>query len=198
MRHLWDGRVLIGRNFRLPLFPVGRPQLYEVDLPPGLPLAEGRDHKIPSLARQQVLELAYEAGEVDGWALLADADCVALRNLDHLFGGGKDLLVSRISGEIDPGFVAVRGHHLKEFVSDVRDSGLNAVLAGGRWKWAEFEKGEVLHAGDTKWSIDDLARAAVVHMGGLEPTIKRRMAFAFHMMAVYDDDTGRFLDFMEA
>lgn len=138
------------------------------------------------------------------WILLADADCVALRNMDHLFPSDGDLLVSRAGGVADPGFVAVRGERLREFVGGLRaaggltETGLATVARSGAWRVRDFERGEVLGASDPDVSLADLAQAAVVHFKGMTAEDKRRFAFAFHMMAIYGDENGLFFDMMEA
>lgn len=84
--------------------------------------------------------------------LLADADCLALRNPDHLFAvRGADLLVSPgPDGAPDPGFVAVRGARLEEFCGRLAGTGgfaaagLRELAESGGWRTARFERGEVV------------------------------------------------------
>ena len=125
LRHQWGGRVVVRRNFEHVLFPVERAGLEESAF--GKPFDAGRDGGKAAAAecRDRLLEAA-EAAAGGGdweWVLLADADCVALRNLDHLFGGDADLLVSRGGGAPDPGFVAVRGGRLAEFAARGHQAG---------------------------------------------------------------------------
>lgn len=206
LRHQWGGRVVVRRNFEHVLFPVERAGLEEVAF--GKPFDAGRDGGKAAAAecRDRLLEAA-EAAAGGGdweWVLLADADCVALRNLDHLFGGDADLLVSRGGGAPDPGFVAVRGGRLAAFAAALREAGgltaagLRTVCASGGWRVREFERGEVVRPGDPGVGVRELADAAVIHFAGLAPADKQRLAFAFHMMAVYGDKDGLFFDLLEA
>ena len=155
---------------------------------------------------------ALDGEKEDQWVLLMDADCVALRNPDHLFDrAGVDVLVTD-RRRPDPGFVAVRGRVLKEFGAawrgrragrpdDWQDGhgwALMAALGSGAWRVGDFERGEVVRAGDTGVGLGELKNAAVIHFGGMGPEDKRRLAFAFHAMAVYGDEDGLFLDMMES
>jgi len=198
LRHLWDGQILIGRNFPQPLFPFGRPGLDEVELPQGLPYLDPGSNELSDLARQHTLALAAEVAGVDGWVLLADTPAVVLRNLDHLFDSDRDVLVSRVAGHFEPGFLAVRGSCLREFVVELQSVGIEVALRGGKWTWAEFERGEVLHAADPECNVEDFTKAAVLLFSGLDETTRRRAAFGFHMMSVYDDEAGHFLDILES
>jgi hypothetical protein len=104
----------------------------------------------------------------------------------------------------DPGFVAVRGNRLHELaceltaVGGLTPSALAAIANSMKWKVREFERGEVLRPSDPGVTLEDLANAAVIHFSGMKPEDKHRLAFAFHMMAVYGDKDGLFFDMMEA
>ena len=174
LRHQWGGRVVVRRNFEHVLFPVERAGLEEVAF--GKPFDAGRDGGKAAAAecRDRLLEAA-EAAAGGGdweWVLLADADCVALRNLDHLFGGDADLLVSRGGGAPDPGFVAVRGGRLAAFAAALREAGgltaagLRTVCASGGWRVREFERGEVVRGGPEKRSQElDYGASGFVGLG---------------------------------
>lgn len=207
LRHQWDGMILIQRNFPEPLFPVERVDLKESQFVPVVTEPLMKTVKWHDESRNQQLlradEMACKVERFD-WVLLADADCVALRNPDHLLAGEGDLLVSRSGGMPDPGFVAVRGKRLRALVSALKEhGGLNApalekVARTGEWKVRDFERGEVLRPWDPDVALADLAQAAVIHFSGMKPEDKQRLAFAFHMMAVYGDPDGLFFDMMEA
>jgi hypothetical protein len=161
-------------------------------------------------ARTVLLEeiVALENPEQYRWVLLMDADCVVLRNLDHLVDREEDLLISSRHAP-DPGFLAVRGAMVKDLavkwrgeraVAGERDH--TAALATSLAAWGgnvgEFEKREVICAGAHEVSLADLNAAAVVHFGGLEPHDKKRLGMGFHLMTVYGDDDGLFLDMLES
>lgn len=74
--------------------------------------------------------------------------------------------------------------------------GMRKEVFSGHWKVSRFERGEVLRAGDA--GASDVSQAALVHMGGLAPDLKRRLAFGLHMMAVYDDPSGSFFEMLES
>jgi hypothetical protein len=205
LRHLWGGRVLVMRNFEQVMFPVERAGLEEAALEPQAGLHCGTGHRGAAECRACLLEAAESTvgvGEAE-WVLLADADCVALRNLDHLFGGSAELLLSRAGGSPDPGFVGVRGARLAELGVRLRQAGgltaagLQKVCESGDWRVREFERGEVVRPGDPGVGLKEMADAAVVHFAGLAAGDKQRLAFAFHMMAVYGDRDGLFFDMLE-
>lgn len=206
LRHQWQGQIAVHRNYSQPLFAVDRANLREEWATVPLGKATTKQIHWKTMAREHQLAAAGKvagAEEFD-WVLLADADCIATRNLDHLFGNHGDLLVSRVGGAPDPGFVAVRGQHLQELVQDLSmaggltAAGLAAVIRSGSMKVREFERGEVLRPDDPGVSLADLSQAAVIHFSGMKYADKNRLAFAFHMMAVYGDRDGIFFDMMEA
>ncbi len=95
LRQFWSGEIVVFRNFVEPLFPVERKGLEEVfvETPE---VGEGRE------AGERCLKAALEfrfraAAQLDpsryGWMAYLDADCLALRNLDHLFSGDAEILV---------------------------------------------------------------------------------------------------------
>lgn len=194
------------RNFPQPLFPVARADLHETEFTATLGRAKTKQVNWKSLSRERQLEAAaiISGAEDFDWVLLADADCVALRNPDHLFAGNNDVLVSMANGSPDPGFFAVRGARLQDFVRASRaaggltKSGLASIIRSGGWKVREFERGEVLRPNDPDVSLTDLANATVIHFSGMKVEDKHRLAFAFHMMAVYGDGGGLFFDMMES
>jgi len=206
LRHQWEGRIHIERNFSQLLFPVSRTDLHEVEFVPNLGGAQTKEVNWMTLAREHQLEAAgmMAGAEAFEWILFADADCVATQNVDHLFVGDCDLLVSSARGLPDPGFVAVRGELMQKFVSSLRfaggltGSGLATIMKSGEWKVREYERGEVLRPDDPDVSLSDLANAAVIHFSGMKAADKYRLAFAFHMMAVYGDRDGLFFDMIEA
>lgn len=196
----------IHSNFPQPLFPVERSALREVgfDGVPGERIDSSAKRK--TVGRNHLLQIASEIaspGDFD-WILFADADCVAIRNIDHLFSGDSDTLYLPAAGGPDPGFLAVRGPRLHDFVTALRDcgglttQGLAALHAMDGWKAQKFERGEVLQAADPDNSLSDLANAAVIHFSGLGEHEKHRLAFAFHMMSIYHDNDGLFFDILDA
>lgn len=237
LRSLWDGEVRALRNYEQPLFPTGRHGLLET-VNPGFDhhnrmLGWRRDAELGDeiskaglrgqawqrqVAREAALLLLFEdiaalepAAEC-GWVLLMDADCVVLRNLDHLFDReDADILVSSRTAP-DPGFVAARGDVIGALAAQWRKerekraadwecgraASLAAALAAGNWRVGVFEKAEVVRASGPGISLNDLKDAAVVHFGGMNPNDKQRLAFAFHMMTVYGDEDGLFLDMLES
>lgn len=96
LRGFWSGELLIFRNFAQPLFPVERKGLEEVfvETPD---FGEGKDAGKRCL--REALETRFRAAEwIDqperyDWIAYLDADCLALRDVEHLFSGDADLLV---------------------------------------------------------------------------------------------------------
>jgi hypothetical protein len=204
LRHQWDGLILIHRNFPEPLFPVERAGLKEMESV--MMLGIGKDVDLKMMARRNQLEAAgmISSAEEFDWIVLADADCIALRNLDHLFVANSDLLVSRQDQNFDPGFVAVKGCRLKEFVASLKvfggltQTGLFALIRSGSWRFRDFERGEVFRPGGQDVSLPSLTSAAMIHFSGMKLNEKQRLAFGFHFMAVYGDGDGLFFDMMES
>ena len=179
--------------------------------------ADGDLHrwKVARAAARELLleELASLENAADyEWVLVMDADCVALRNLVHLLDrDDADILVASRYAP-DPGFLAVRGRAARELAarwrkerekrSDDWENGhaaaLSAALAAGNWRTGVFETGEVVRATAPNISLTELKNAAVIHFGGMTPKDKQRLAFAFHIMTVYGDEDGLFLDMLES
>ena len=205
LRHGWSGRIHAGRNFEHFMFMTGRPQLDEVFIPGLFNVPAGRDEAL-LLARARLLEIVrgMEDAERYQWVVLSDSDCVSLRNIDHLFCGGSDLLVSGPLDAPDPGFFAVRGERLKGLVAELDQAGgleagtLAQVCNSSDWSVRGFERGEVLRPSDPQVALSDIADAAVLHLSGLGAARKGPLAFAFHMMAVYGDEDGLFFDILES
>jgi hypothetical protein len=206
LRHLWDGSLLVVGNMSEPVFPVGRPGLVEKALGP-LPESGAQwERRLKKFARDQRLRHLLEIGDAASynWVLLADADCVALRNLDHLFSPKADLMISRTGQVIDPGFVAVRGSQSERFAralesaGGLNSAGLAVLVDSGKWHVRSFERGEVTRPDDPGMSMRDLLNSAVIHFSGLSAEEKQRLTFAFHMQSVYSDKGGVFLDILEA
>jgi hypothetical protein len=91
---------VVFRNFPEPLFPVERKGLEEVfvETPE---VGEGRGAGERCL--KAALEYRFRAAEMLDpgcyrWMAYLDADCLALRNLDHLFAGDADILVQPEAG----------------------------------------------------------------------------------------------------
>ena len=55
-----------------------------------------------------------------------------------------------------------------------------------------------MRPGDPGVGVRELADAAVIHFAGLAPADKQRLAFAFHMMAVYGDKDGLFFNLAQS
>jgi hypothetical protein len=96
LRGFWSGQLMVFRNFAHPLFPVERKNLEEVfiqtpDFGKGSE-AGSNCLKAALEARFEVLKWIPEPEQYE-WICYLDADCLALRNLDHLFVGDADLLV---------------------------------------------------------------------------------------------------------
>lgn len=237
LRALWDGELRALRSAEPPLFPTGRRDLVEKVNPDfesrnrmlgwrwdtaadGNAAKAGTDGdlrrwKVARAAARELLleELASLENAADyEWVLLMDADCVALRNLDHLLDrDDADILVTSRNAP-DPGFLAVRGRAGRELASgwckerekrsadweNGHAAALSAALAAENWRTGVFETGEVVRATGPGVALTDLKNAAVIHFGGMAPKDKQPLAFAFHMMTVYGDEDGLFLDMLES
>lgn len=100
LRQFWSGEIVVFRNFPEPLFPVERKGLEElfVETPE---VGEGRGSRERCL--KAALAYRFHAARLldasrYGWMAYLDADCLALRNLDHLFAGDADILVQPEAG----------------------------------------------------------------------------------------------------
>ena len=95
LRQFWSGEIVVFRNFPEPLFPVERKGLEEVFVEtPEVGEGKGAGDRCLKAA----LEYRFRAAEMlDAaryrWMAYLDADCLALRNLDHLLAGDSDILV---------------------------------------------------------------------------------------------------------
>jgi hypothetical protein len=96
LRGFWSGEILVLRNFAQPLFPVERKGLNEVYVEtPDFGTGEEAGKK----CLREALEARFMAGqwienpEQYDWICYLDADCLALRDVEHLFAGDADLLV---------------------------------------------------------------------------------------------------------
>ena len=100
LRHYWTGEIVVFRNYPEPLFPVERKGLEEVYVEtPEVGEGTGAGERCLAAAlayRFRAAEML--APERYGWMAYFDADCLALRNLDHLFCGDADILVQPESG----------------------------------------------------------------------------------------------------
>ena len=226
VRHIWDGAIHILRNQPEPLFPTGREGLWEevdssfdehanfIELDP----AQTSNYRTSDQAAARNLLLDYcgnlKIAEFE-WILLADADCITLRNLDHLFDKSTDLLTltDKESGMPDPGFIAVHSRVFHDFIcqwQEVQNSTteslkafsegqlIHKIISNNNWRSRDFERGEVVRASSPETLVTDIAQAAVIHFGGLPPAQKKNLAFALHMMSVYNNDEGVFFDMLES
>jgi len=101
LRGFWSGRIVVFRNFEQPLFPVERKGLEEVYI-------QTRDFGTGRDAGKKCLEAALQARfraaewidrpEDYEWIAYLDADCLALRDVEHLFASDADLLVQPENG----------------------------------------------------------------------------------------------------
>jgi hypothetical protein len=206
LRHQWNGKIVVMRNFPQPLFPVERASLVEEEDVPKEWVQYTRNPDWRQLSRHALLKSASKLPQHDlcSWIVFSDADCVALRSIDHLFVGDTDLIVSNADGRPDPGFFAVRGNVLMRFIEaisahgGISETNLEKLVNSGKWSCREFERGEVVRPFERGVSIPHLLDAALVHLSGFEEADKHRFAFALHFMSVYCDPNGLFLDMMNA
>lgn len=106
LRGFWSGRIIVFRNFEQPLFPVERKGLDEVFIETSA-LSKGmstRDSGQASLsealqARFKAVEWIEDPCQYD-WISYLDADCLALRDIEHLFAGEADVLVQGEEGRL--------------------------------------------------------------------------------------------------
>jgi hypothetical protein len=96
LRGFWGGEIMVFRNFVQPLFPVERKGLEEIhiDVPE---IGEGPEAGKKCLeaalkARFQAVEWIEDPARYE-WIVYLDADCLALRDVEHLFAGNADVLV---------------------------------------------------------------------------------------------------------
>jgi hypothetical protein len=100
LRQFWSGQIVVFRNFVEPLFPVERRGLDEIFVETPV---FGRGTQAGESCLSAALRYRFLAAEMlDAssyeWLAYLDADCLALRNLDHLFAGNADILVQPEAG----------------------------------------------------------------------------------------------------
>jgi hypothetical protein len=126
LRQFWSGDIVVFRNFPEPLFPVERKGLEEVYVEtPEVGEGQGSGERCLKAA----LEYRFRAAEMlDAkryeWMAYLDADCLALRNLDHLFTGDADILV-----QPEPGRGMADSHVFNGYI------GLGETLSPKRNAW---------------------------------------------------------------
>ncbi len=137
LRQFWSGEIVVFRNFPEPLFPVERKGLEEVFVEtPEVGEGKGAGDRCLKAA----LEYRFLAAEMlDAsryrWMAYLDADCLALRNLDHLFTGEADILV-----QPEPGRKLVDSHVFNGYL------GWEEELKPMRNKWLA-KTGDGINAG---------------------------------------------------
>ena len=95
LRHFWSGEIIVFRNYPEPLFPVERKGLEEIYVQTP---DYGQGKAAGLKCQADALQFRFRAAEMLDpsrykWMAYFDADCLALRNLDHLFAGDGDILV---------------------------------------------------------------------------------------------------------
>jgi len=96
LRSFWGGRILVFRNFARPLFPVERKGLEEIFVatPDYEAVPDGRMRFLTDALEARILAVdGIERPEQYEWIAYLDADCLALRDVEHLFAGDADILV---------------------------------------------------------------------------------------------------------
>lgn len=137
LRQFWSGEIVVFRNSPHPLFPVERKGLEEVFIE--IPKV-GHDKGAGERCLKAALEYRFLAAELlDAsryeWVAYLDADCLALRNLDHLFAGDADILVQPEAGRR-----MVDSHVFNGYI------GPSEVLVPQRNGWLEA-RGDGINAG---------------------------------------------------
>lgn len=128
LKSLWSGDIMVFRNHPTPLFPVGRPGLTEVYCetkpwkahnPEDVEDCLLESLKWRFLAREQIDSSQYD------FICYLDSDCLALRNVDHLFDQEADVLIQRERGRRidDPVF---NGYLTEEERRLLKVDGINA------------------------------------------------------------------------
>jgi len=211
LRYFFNGEIVVWRNFSEVLYPISRTGVYEFDFTPSSPLRKKANlEQIYLEAKlQQACSLVEHASRYS-WTIFADNDVLALRNWDHLFENQEaDLLISKNqSGFADPGFFAIRSSRYADFVEawkgqvesslEKNQSFLQTILDSGDFSVSPFEKGEVVHPFEDDTPIREILEAAVVSLTGGTSQEKNKLSFALHMMRVFGDEDGVFLDLMES
>lgn len=129
LRGFWSGEILVIRNFAQPLFPVERKGLSEIYI-------ETPDFGTGEEAGKRCLKAALESRFLAGqwitnpeqydWICYLDADCLALRDVEHLFAGDADLLVQPERGRNVFSDMVFNGY---------LEGGAGGVSARGRNSW---------------------------------------------------------------
>ena len=128
LKTLWSGDVYIFRNEQTPLFPVGRPGVKEIycNVKPWISTKkEDVEECLRESLKWRFLARNYIDASEYNFICYLDSDCLALRNLDHLFDGDSDILIQRETGRKinDPVF---NGYLSKNELSHLTQDGINA------------------------------------------------------------------------
>jgi len=101
LKTMWSGDIIVFRNDHIPLFPVGRPGLKEVLCE--VDQWDATDSEDINHCLLEALQWRFKARHyIDdshyNYICYLDCDCLALRNLDHLFQSTADVLIQRERG----------------------------------------------------------------------------------------------------
>jgi hypothetical protein len=245
LRGFWSGEIRVFRNFETPLFPVERKGLEEVQVTTsdfGDGPEAGRQCLQEALAARFLAAEWIERPEDYDWIIYLDADCLALRDVEHLFAGEADVLVQPEVGRsmvaeavfngylgdppprsarngwlgrdgINAGTFAVRGSVFRQVMAEWRrihgseperhaefrdQTAFNRLLLETELRVRPFERGEVMFPFHLDPGFLRYREAALLHFVGGKQKDKIDLAFALHMMRVYGDEGGLFLDLLES
>jgi hypothetical protein len=205
IRHFFEGDILIWRNFSEPIYPVKRVGVHETEFVPEELVVPKKDTTdiIQSARLKQARSLIEHAARYR-WVILGEMNVLCLRNLDHLFENAKgDVLGNeREDGTMDTGFLAVKGEIFAQFVhawqSCSKESTLRSELEAAGLSVSHFERGEFVRPFDEGCTVRDVLSAAVVHLEGGEIADQTKLGFALHIMKIFGDEDGVFLDLMDS
>ncbi|HWB06754.1 MAG TPA: hypothetical protein VG796_27265 [Verrucomicrobiales bacterium] len=217
----FSGDMVIFRNAPAPVFMIGRQGLGEeyVETPDMEP------RKLAEYAREWK---AHAAAVIDGgsyeWIVFLDADCLCLRNIDHLLADRDcDILyqletggtVKQQTSKISTGTWAVRGGCYRQVMEKwltlreeepVPETGSRDQRAWNRlifdaaqegWRAEPFEAHEVQFplGGDKDWRL--YKDAAIVHCTGGTVPEKIQFMFGLYMQRFYHDASSTLLNVLE-
>lgn len=205
IRHYFEGDIFIWRNFSEPIYPVRRVGVHEAEFLPEEFVNTAKDAPSPTqLARFGQASALIEHAPKYRWVILGEMNVVCLRNLDHLFENTKyDVLGNeRDDGSLDTGFLAIKGEVFSHFVDAWKISGpeasLESLLETAGLAVGHFERGEFVRPFDEGCTVSDILGAAVIHLEGGSVKDQTKLGFALHIMKIFGDEDGVFLDLMDS
>lgn len=147
LRTYFNGDIVVFRNSEAPLFLVERKGLIEVEV--GAPQLPGEEGAVASWCWKYRVAEMLDTGGYDK-VMFLDADCLALRNVDHLLEGDWDIRFQPERG------TSAAGSYYNAFLTDREMKVAQAVTGVNSGSWAV--RAAVYHEVMKEWQRIDESR----------------------------------------